>query len=149
MHLLIMRPFLLLLVFAIKPLLATGQSTESTDKWDRDTTAYMVVETPPQFPGGVDALRNYLRTSVRYPATAPNEKVRDRVFVQVTVEKDGALSNIRLHYGRRDDFINEALRVVRLMPHWQPGAQDGHPLRVNVVIPVEFCPEGCGYKVRR
>ncbi|CCH54192.1 TonB family protein [Fibrisoma limi BUZ 3] len=144
-----MRTVLFLLVLAIKPLLVIGQSAESANKWDRDTTAYMIVETPPQFPGGIDALRDYLRTSVRYPATALNERIRDRVFVQVTVEKDGALSNIRLHYGRREDFINEALRVVRLMPRWQPGAQDGHPLRVNVVIPVEFCPEGCAYNAQR
>ncbi|RIV18115.1 TonB family protein [Fibrisoma montanum] len=140
---------LFFLVFTVGPLMAMGQSTESASKWDRDTTAYMVVETQPQFPGGVDALRDYLRTSVRYPATAPNEKARDRVLVRVTVEKDGTLSSIRLHYGRRDDFINEALRVVRLMPRWQPGAQDGHPLRVNVVIPVEFCPDGCAFTIRR
>ncbi|MBQ2188112.1 MAG: M56 family metallopeptidase [Bacteroidales bacterium] len=92
----------------------------------------------PEFPGGTTALFDFINKNVKYPKSARDKGIEGRVFVQFVVEKDGSLSSFTVLRGVSDDINAEALRVVKLMPKWKPGMQEGKPVRVQYVLPFKF-----------
>lgn len=96
------------------------------------------VDKMPEYPGGVDALMDYLRGNLKYPESAKNNKQEGRVFVQFVVEKDGSLSSFTVLRGVSDELDAEAIRVLKAMPKWKPGMNDGKPVRVQFVMPFNF-----------
>ncbi|SFF31531.1 energy transducer TonB [Spirosoma endophyticum] len=101
-----------------------------------DTTAYAVVQVPPKFPGGPDAMFQFIQSTSRYPV---NLKKGPLTWVKLLVEKDGSISNVQVTYTEVDDkLVSEAKRVVELMPKWTPGSQDGRLLRAYTSIPIRF-----------
>lgn len=92
----------------------------------------------PEFPGGTTALFDFINKNVKYPKSARDKGIEGRVFVQFVVEKDGSLSSLKVLRGVSDDINAEALRVVKLMPKWKPGMQEGKPVRVQYVLPFKF-----------
>ena len=103
-----------------------------------DTTVYTIVETSPEFPGGSDALKEYMQKHVIYPVRAQKAHIRDRIFVSFIVELDGNLTNTTVLQGLGYGCDEEAVRVIRTMPHWIPGSQSGKPIRVKYKLPVLF-----------
>ncbi|GAB4014317.1 hypothetical protein GCM10028808_36440 [Spirosoma migulaei] len=99
---------------------------------------YTVVEKQPEFPGGIGALMEYLKTSVQYPPEAKKAKIQGRVFVSFIVELDGSRTDIIVLKGLGYGCDEEAMRVVRAMPCWEPGGQSGRPLRVKYNLPILF-----------
>ena len=99
---------------------------------------YTVIEKQPEFPGGMDALTNYLRKNVGYPEAAVKANVAGRVFVSFIVERGGQLTDIHLLKGLGFGCDEEAMRVVQAMPRWKPGSQSGRPVRVKYNLPVQF-----------
>lgn len=96
-----------------------------------------VVEYQPQFPGGKEACEQFIKENLRYPADA-EPGVEGRVIVSFLVNLDGTLSDIHVVKSLGEAFDNEALRVVKLMPKWSPGAIDGQRALRKYVIPVIF-----------
>lgn len=96
------------------------------------------VDKMPEFPGGVDALMDYLRGNLKYPESAKNNKQEGRVFIGFVVEKDGNVTNISVLRGVCEDLDNEAIRVVKAMPKWNPGMKDGKSVRVQYTLPIVF-----------
>jgi len=96
-----------------------------------------VVEYQPQFPGGKEACEQFIKENLRYPADA-EPGVEGRVIVSFLVNLDGTLSDIHVVKSLGEAFDNEALRVVKLMPKWSPGAIDGQRAPRKYVIPVIF-----------
>ncbi len=92
----------------------------------------------PTFPGGDAACMRFLSRNIRYPSAAVSQKITGCVVVQFIVEPDGKLTDIRVRSGVNPQLDNEALRVVRLMPDWEPGLQSGNPSRFLYVLPIEF-----------
>ncbi|WP_430813836.1 TonB family protein [Carboxylicivirga sp. RSCT41] len=92
----------------------------------------------PQFPGGTPMLRDYIAKCVKYPLSAQKYKKQGRVFVKFVIAKDGRVENARLV--KSVDYLldQEALRVVRNMPSWEPGIQYGEYVRMPYVIPIDF-----------
>ena len=107
------------------------------DRNDTDTV-YTLADTMPKFPGGMEALMNYLSSNITYPEQAKKDGVHGRVFINFIVEKDGRVTNVKLLRGFNKECDEEALRVVRSMPNWIPGIKDGHPVRVSYNIPIKF-----------
>lgn len=103
-----------------------------------DETVYTVVEKAPEFPGGFRAMRDYLIRNVEYPKPAAKEKISGKVYTSFVVETDGRLTNIQILKGLGFGCDEEAVRVVKAMPRWQPGKQTGRPLRVRYNLPVLF-----------
>lgn len=103
-----------------------------------DTTVYTIVERQPQFPGGMDSLRTFITTNRRYPADAQKAGMKGRVFVSFIVEMDGSLRDITVFSGLGYGCDEEAVRLIRAMPHWAPGSQDGRLLRVKYTLPIAF-----------
>ena len=96
---------------------------------------YTYVETPPTFPGGNEAMLTFIAQHTRYPK---GNIQSGKVFVNFWVRADGYISNVKIQKGLAPDLDPEALRVVKSMPLWTPGRQNGHPVHVSFTLPVTF-----------
>lgn len=105
---------------------------------EAEEAPYTVVEQMPEFPGGESALMKYLSTSIKYPRIATENGVQGKVFVQFVVDKNGSISNVKVVRGVDSALDAEALRVVKSMPKWIPGKQNGETVRVSYTIPINF-----------
>ena len=103
-----------------------------------------VVEQMPQFPGGTGKLFEYLAKNVRYPKEAEDICAQGRVIATFVVEKDGSVSNAKVVRSIDPVLDAEALRVINGMPNWNPGMQNGEPVRVKYTVPISFRLQGGG-----
>ncbi|NOX86795.1 MAG: energy transducer TonB [Chlorobi bacterium] len=99
---------------------------------------FTVVESMPEFPGGMGALMKYLAENIKYPSLAKESGIQGRVFINFVVEPDGSISNVKVLRGIGGGCDEEAVRVVKSMPKWKPGMQRGKPVRVSYNLPVKF-----------
>ena len=97
-----------------------------------------IVEQQPLFPGGQSALMQFLHDNIKYPVVAQENGVQGRVTVQFVVEKDGSITDVHVLRGVDPSLDKEAVRVVKSMPRWTPGKQNGTTVRVNYRLPVLF-----------
>ena len=95
-------------------------------------------EVSPSFPGGQKALMEYLAANVQYPDTMEDTCAQGRVVVNFVVERDGSITEPKVVRSVSQALDEEALRVVRSMPKWIPGSQNGERVRVRYIIPVTF-----------
>lgn len=96
-------------------------------------------EDAPEFPGGTQALLNYLGSNIKYPRISRENNSQGRVFLRFIVKKDGTVSNVEVIKSSGDRLLdNEAVRVVNAMPKWKPGRQQGKPVNVKYTLPVNF-----------
>ena len=93
---------------------------------------------PPQFPGGDAALIGFLNAYVKYPLKAAQDSVEGKVIVQFTVKKTGKIENVKVLRSVREDLDNEAVRVIKMMPDFIPGKQNGEVADMLYTIPVSF-----------
>lgn len=106
-----------------------------------DNAIFTVVEQQPEFPGGMEALYQFIAANIKWPSNSDACHCSGKVFVTFVVEKDGNVSNAKV---LRDicqsecGFGDEALRVVNLMPKWKPGRQRGKVVRVQYNLPINF-----------
>lgn len=97
-----------------------------------------VVEEMPHFPGGPAALQAFLSSNTKYPVVAQENGVQGRVIVSFVVERDGSITDVRVVRSVDPSLDREASRVVRSMPRWSPGKQNGSTVRVKYTVPVVF-----------
>lgn len=97
-----------------------------------------MVEQKPQFAGGESAMYKWLSDNIVYPPAAAEEGVSGRVVVEFVVGKDGSITNVRVVRPRHPALDKEALRVVKAMPKWIPGRNNGQPVKVTYTLPVTF-----------
>jgi TonB family protein len=109
---------------------------------DRETDVFTVVEQMPEFPGGVDAHMKYLAKNVKYPGKALDANTSGTVYIQFIVNADGSISDPTVIRGVSGpggkECDDEALRVVKSMPNWTPGKQNGKNVRVKYILPIKF-----------
>ena len=103
-----------------------------------DTHVFEVVEQMPQFPGGDAALMQYLSSHIHYPAVAEENGIQGRVVCTFVVEKNGSITDVRVVRSVDAALDREAQRVIKSMPAWIPGKQNGAPVRVKYTVPVTF-----------
>jgi len=102
------------------------------------TKVFDVVEEMPSFPGGQGALMSYLASNIKYPVVAQENGVQGRVIVSFVVERDGSISDVKVARSVDPSLDREAQRVVKGMPKWKPGKQNGSAVRVKYTVPVVF-----------
>lgn len=102
------------------------------------TKVFDVVEEMPSFPGGNGALMSYLSSNTKYPVVAQENGVQGRVIVSFVVERDGSISDVKVARSVDPSLDREAQRVVKSMPRWKPGKQNGSAVRVKYTVPVVF-----------
>ena len=103
-----------------------------------ETKIFTVVEQMPMYPGGDAALMGYLRDNIHYPTVAAENGVQGRVVVGFVVERDGSITDVKILRGVDPSLDREAMRVVKSMPRWNPGKQNGSAVRVKYQVPVSF-----------
>ena len=100
------------------------------------------VEQMPQFPGGDAALMKFLQSHINYPPMAAENNVQGKVILQFVVEKDGKVGEVKVARSVDKDLDREAIRVVKTLPRFTPGRQNGQPVRVWYTLPVTFKLQG-------
>ncbi len=96
------------------------------------------VEEMPSFPNGQDELMKFFAQNVKYPEVARRAGVEGKVFVQFVVGKDGRVGQVSIAKGIGAGCDEEAIRVVKMMPKWTPGKQNGRTVLVQVIVPIIF-----------
>jgi periplasmic protein TonB len=99
---------------------------------------FTIVEEMPTFPGGEEKMAEYIQKNLKYPAIARENGISGRVYVTFVVDKDGKVTNAKILRGIGGGCDEEALRVVRSMPEWKPGRQNGRSVQVQCNLPVAF-----------
>ena len=135
---------LILLVIVIAPARANAQDKrEKTTQTRKDTATddkvYEVCEQMPIFEGGDAALLKYLRENLKYPDNTKDRGVQGRLVIGFIVEKDGSLTDVKVLRPVDIDLDAEVLRVVKGMPKWIPGRQNGKRVRVRYLLPIHIC----------
>ena len=97
-----------------------------------------MVDQMPTFPGGQQELMSYLGKNIKYPTIAQENGTQGRVIIQFVVERDGSITDVRVARGVDPYLDKEAVRVVKSMPKWIPGKQNGKAVRVKFTVPVMF-----------
>ena len=103
-----------------------------------DTGIYTTIDVYPRFPGGDQSRFYFLRTHIRYPDVAVKSGIQGVVMVVFVIEINGAVSNVEIVKGIGGGCDEEAIRVVKMMPQWEPGKRSGRAVRVLVRMPIVF-----------
>jgi protein TonB len=106
-----------------------------------DTMIYESVDVMPQYPGGKQAMLEFLSKNVRYPAQAKKMDVKGFVLVNAIIEKDGSIKYVKVRKDIGGGCGEEAVRVIKQMPPWTPGEHKGETVRVSVPVSVSFMPK--------
>lgn len=131
-----MKKLIMLSLMAIFGL--TTVSAQKTVVAEKNQQVFDVVEQMPEYPGGIQALFEYLSQNVKYPSDAENQKVEGRVIATFIVETDGTINNVEVVKPVFPSLDAEAIRVLSGMPKWTPGKQSGKEVRVKYTVPINF-----------
>jgi protein TonB len=105
---------------------------------EEETKIFEVVEQMPSFPGGDAALMAFLSKNIKYPVVAEENGIQGRVIATFVVERDGSISDVKVIKSVDPSLDKEAIRVLKSMPKWIPGKQNGSAVRVKYTVPVTF-----------
>jgi protein TonB len=103
---------------------------------------FTVVEESPGFPGGDVARIQFLQENIKYPQMARESGIQGTVYVTFVVERDGRVTDVKVLRGIGGGCDEEAIRVIKAMPKWNPGKQRGKPVRVQFNMPIKFTLQG-------
>ena len=107
-------------------------------KQPEEEVIFQVVEQMPEFPGGMGEAMKFLAKNIKYPVAAQQAKIEGRVIVQFVVDKDGSISDVHMVRSVSPELDAEAVRVVSMMPKWNPGKQRGKAVSVKYTMPIMF-----------
>ena len=116
---------------------ANEQAIDEAPK-EEETKVFDVVEQMPSFPGGDAELMKYLSTHIKYPVVAEENGIQGRVICTFVVERDGSITDVKVVKSVDPSLDKEAMRVLKSMPKWIPGKQNGSAVRVKYTVPVTF-----------
>lgn len=106
---------------------------------EEDAEVFYIVEDMPLFQGeGLEAFRNYIQGSIKYPPIAMENGISGTVYVNFVVNTKGEIAQITIVRGVDASLDNEVVRALKAAPKWTPGMQRGKPVNVSMAIPVKF-----------
>ncbi len=114
----------------------TANNVIAAEPASPEPKVYDMVEKMPSFPGGSEALKEYLKKNTRYPN--PDACIQGRVVVVFVVDEKGNLSDVKVARSVEPSLDAEAVRVVKSMPRWNPGIEKGKAVKVRYTLPVTF-----------
>ncbi|MXV15370.1 energy transducer TonB [Hufsiella ginkgonis] len=115
-----------------------GTGTAPAEEGEGDKEIFRTAEVNPQFPGGQEAFAKFIRKNLHYPPAAVEAGINGKVIVSFVVERDGSISNVQLMRGIGYGCDQEAIRVLKKVPNWIPGEQNGRKVRVMYTVPLNF-----------
>ncbi|MPR33444.1 energy transducer TonB [Salmonirosea aquatica] len=117
--------------------MASGTNLE-TENSPLDEKVYTLVDEQPEFPGGFQSMYEFLGNNILYPEQARKANVQGKVFLSFVVSSTGEIRDVKVLKGVGYGLDEEAERVVKKMPKWQPGREDGKEVAVRYNLPVVF-----------
>lgn len=96
---------------------------------------FVIVEDMPEFPGGEDAMKAFIKDNLQYPESHSEKQL---VVVSFVIEKNGEITNIRVIKPATEEYNEKAIEIVKKMPRWTAGKQRGRYVRVNINLPIRF-----------
>lgn len=105
---------------------------------ENDNEIFTVVEQNPEFPGGYEAMMAFVKQNMKYPPNARRMDIEGTVYVGFVVNRDGTISDVKVLRGIMTECDNEAIRVIKAMPPWKPGRQNGRNVNVRFTVPLKF-----------
>jgi tonB family C-terminal domain len=115
-----------------------GGSVAQTPQKEEEAPIYSVVEQQAQFPGGEAALLAYVAKNIKYPAIAVEQEIQGTVQLRFVVEANGSIGDVQVIKSLESHCDKEAIRVVKSLPRFIPGKQQGRPVRVWFTLPVRY-----------
>ncbi|HNX42814.1 MAG TPA: TonB family protein [Bacteroidales bacterium] len=113
------------------------QQTQVVEE-EEEEKPFIVVEQIPEFPGGVSSMNKFLKDNIRYPQIARESGITGTVFTTFVVSKTGKISDVKILRGIGGGCDEEAIRVIKAMPAWIPGKQNGRAVPVQFNLPIKF-----------
>jgi len=111
---------------------------EEVKEEEAPTEVFVVVEEMPSFPGGEQALMEFIYSHIEYPEIAKENNIQGRVVVRFCVTYKGTVDQVSIIKGVDPSLDNEAIRVIKMLPTWKPGKQGGKPVNVWYSVPINF-----------
>jgi len=112
--------------------------TQGSDTTQKANTIFNYTEELPEFPGGDGELIRFLQKHIMYPEMERDNDIQGRVILQFTVCDDGYLCSAKTMRSLSVGLDTEAIRVLKMMPHWKPGRQEGKNVSVYFNLPIIF-----------
>ena len=131
-----MKKLILMLLMAVCCLMTAN--AQKTVVSQTNQKVFDTVDQMPEYPGGMQAMIEFLQTNMKYPEDAAKQKVEGRVMVQFVVETDGSVTDVHVAKQVFPSLDAEAIRVVQAMPRWTPGKDKGKVVRVKYNLPIVF-----------
>ncbi len=116
----------------------TGPVQPKKEEKTDDDFIFEIVEQQAEFPGGAAAMAQFIQKNLKYPEIALENGIEGTVVVEFVVERDGSITNIKVLKEIGAGCGNEAMRIVKLMPKWNPGKQRDMAVRVKMRAPIKF-----------
>jgi protein TonB len=129
---------LAMIILTNKRIQAQNNNVDSNTVKKSSFTCYMIVEEIPSYPGGDEARIKFIQDNLQYPIVAKQNNIQGTVYVKFMVEANGTISDINILKGIGGGCDEEALRVVKIMPKWLPGSQNGKPTKIYFNMPIIF-----------
>ena len=117
---------------------AQNSTPAKADVKSESGPVYTKVEIMPSFPGGEEKLLQFLKDNIQYPKEAKDNNKEGTVHVSFVVDETGKVTDVKMQTRMAYGMDHEAMRVIRMMPNWIPGKQDGKPVAVQMVLPIKF-----------
>ena len=127
-----MKKLFLIMLLAFVSVNAYSQSD------DADNDVYNMVDQSAKFQDGYNSIIKFVQENIKFPAEAQENNVHGRLMVSVVVEKDGSLSDIKIKKGLGYGLDEEILRIIKMMPKWQPAQHKGKAVRQSQTIMIPF-----------
>jgi len=124
------------------PVCALAQTDAPTEKPVKAGYGETIVQKQPEFPGGTDSLRAFIKRTIHYPRESVAAGLHGKVWLSFTVDRNGAIKDSSVIRHISDEIDREALRVLSVMPLWTPGTLNGTPADMPYMLQMEFIPPG-------
>lgn len=131
-----MKKLILMLLMAVCCLMTAN--AQKTVVSQTNQKVFDTVDQMPEYPGGMQAMIEFLQANMKYPEDAAKQKMEGRVMVQFVVETDGSVTDVHVAKQVFPSLDAEAIRVVQAMPKWTPGKEKGKVVRVKYNLPIVF-----------
>lgn len=135
-----MKNLFRLIALILSSVLFTNFSSAQENK--KEAPVFLVVEDMPEYPGGEEAFRKDLATTVKYPEDAKKEGISGKVYVTFVVNEEGKVEDAKIARGVHPSLDKEALRAVNQLKTWKPGKQRGKVVKVSYTAPINFALDG-------
>lgn len=115
-----------------------GEFSTTENSVPNSSPVYTIVEEMPSFPGGENERNRFLATNIIYPETATKYRIQGTTYISFIIDETGAVTEVKVLRGIGGGCDEEAIRVIKLMPKWIPGKQNGKTVRVLFNMPIYF-----------